>query len=64
MKYLDKDVFVIWNEKENRPALSENSFGNMIVYLTLEQAEAYIATIKELYPDLPLGIAFSKLSNN
>jgi len=33
-------AFIVWNNKENRPLISRDNFGNLLVYLTKEQAQA------------------------
>lgn len=45
---MEKTVYVIYNYKENRPVISFNNYGNILVYLTEEAAQAYIARQKEL----------------
>lgn len=36
-------TFVIWNKKDNRPSVCEHNYGNILVYLTFEQAQAYMS---------------------
>jgi hypothetical protein len=33
-------VFIVWNNKEDRPLINRDNFGNLLVYLTKEQAQA------------------------
>ncbi len=40
---LDRKVWVIWNKKDDRPAIVNVNYGMMSVYLTEEQAQAYLA---------------------
>lgn len=44
MKY---EVYVIYNNKDKRPAIMQNNYGSLIVYLTKEQAEAYQANFED-----------------
>lgn len=36
-----RKVFVIWNEKQNRPVISFDNYGCLVVFLTMEQAQAF-----------------------
>jgi len=51
-----KEIYILWNNKDNRPAVSRNYFGALCCYPTLAQAQAYLAdwffydkSIKEEY---------------
>ena len=37
----ERKVYVIWNVKDDRPAIVANSYAPILVFLTEEQAEAY-----------------------
>lgn len=39
----EKDIFGIWNNKEERFAINEHAFGGIICFLTEEQAKAFNA---------------------
>lgn len=41
-------LFIIWNIKENRPALIEHSYAPILCFLTEEQAQAYEGSSKAL----------------
>lgn len=38
-------LYVIWNYKENRPAVAVGNYGSLVVYLTKEQAQAYLSEL-------------------
>lgn len=40
---MKKIIYIIWNTKENRPVINSISYGSCLFYLTIEQAQAYIA---------------------
>lgn len=44
---MNKTIYVIWNDTDDRPAICSAMYGCMIVYLTLEQAQAYQASFPE-----------------
>jgi hypothetical protein len=59
-------VFIVWNNVENRPLINRDNFGNMLVYLTIEQAQARlidqrydIADVADANP--PFGIKEAEL---
>lgn len=39
----EREMFIVWNNKEDRPAVCRENFGQLLVYLTIEQAQAYAA---------------------
>jgi hypothetical protein len=34
-------IYIIWNKLDDRPVVNRNEFGNLLIYLTKEQAQAY-----------------------
>lgn len=37
-------IYVIWNLKQDRPVIMGSQYGSMVVYLTHEQAAAYVTS--------------------
>ena len=33
-------LYIVWNEIDDRPLISRDNFGNLLIYLTKEQAQA------------------------
>jgi hypothetical protein len=38
------EIYLIWNIKEERPAIMQGNYGRLVAYLTSAQAMAYEAT--------------------
>jgi len=38
-----REIYLLWNDAENRPMINRGSFGSIITYLTVEQAQARLA---------------------
>jgi len=41
---MKREIYVLWNKEENRPAIGHSNFGAVLAYLTLEQIQAYFKT--------------------
>lgn len=49
-----KTIYMIWNDKQERPAVSINNYGCLLVYLTLEQAQANLKNPENKYSELTI----------
>ena len=38
-----KEIYILWNNKDDRPAIGREHFGSLCCYATLAQAQAYFA---------------------
>jgi hypothetical protein len=38
-----KEIYILWNNKDDRPAINREHFGQLCCYATLEQAQAYFS---------------------
>lgn len=61
-------IYIIWNNLEDRPVVNRDNFGNLLVYLTKEQAQArllvqthHISDSKEQKPQFSIKEAEFKL---
>jgi hypothetical protein len=45
---MTKEVFIIWNWKEKRPAVMQSNYAPMLVFHTLDHAQAHEAGQKEI----------------
>lgn len=44
-------AYIIWETIENRPVIHRSDFGNLLVYLTKEQAQAYTKELSHFISD-------------
>jgi hypothetical protein len=63
-----KKIYIIWNDLEDRPLINKDNFGNLLFYLTKEQAQArlldqahWISDSKEQKPQFSIKEAKFKL---
>lgn len=49
-------IYIIYNKTENRPLIQFGNYGAMIVFLTEEQAKAYVAGNEDVDKKLSIEI--------
>ena len=37
-----KEIYILWNSKEDRPLIETGNYGGLCCYLTIQQAQAYL----------------------
>lgn len=56
---MKKEIYILWNKKDDRPAIKHEDFGALVCYLTLEQTQANFETYFNL--DLKAKLEIKKV---